>query len=540
MKIKIISLVVDTRNITLYQPDGNTITIPQGNPRVSKIIEQAMPLMTDGIAEVDIGIPEQGAYEEFEKQTGGFIKFFKVAKSKLSNLFSKREQSAPSLELISAVEEVMTHAEPVRPTQKPTPQETVIAVVDGEVIPGVEQVQDHINHAVKLGSTVGMERFLQRVAKVISTRQHSIEDLLRFMEKGDLPVADDGSIIAYKMLQAKDDTFVDCHTNLVPQNVGTVVRVDESLVDRNRRNECSNGLHIARRGYLKHFGGSACFLVKVAPEDVVTVPHNDPNKVRVCAYHIIDKLSDSAMQSVRQNKPMTSCADAREMLAKAIAGDHVGMLEEVRITEQMGKGLVITRLGESTQTQAPTTTPKPDKALAIDDPELVEKPVEPVSPLAVAKEVQQLSETKESPVKSVGPYAKVTNREAAQTLATTLLDINVALNLKVMAAEQLRDLRKTSKKSWDSLGVDSTVRTIIDELLKDQVKVKVSTKTKQLSKLLKPKGEAPKPAINVNIIADRDKEVARLLGLGKTKAEVSRLTGVSTRTIGRIMDKLAS
>ena len=74
-------------------------------------------------------------------------------------------------------------------------------------------------------NSVGVQAFLARCAQFIDNRQHSVDDLMRFLERGDLPLADDGSIIAYKMLRRKngsEDIFVDCHSGNIPQRVGSV------------------------------------------------------------------------------------------------------------------------------------------------------------------------------------------------------------------------------------------------------------------------------------------------------------------------------
>ncbi|MEL2330844.1 hypothetical protein, partial [Klebsiella pneumoniae] len=86
------------------------------------------------------------------------------------------------------------------------------------------------------------------------------------------PIADDGCIVIYKLLlkdgpsDHKEFSYRDIHSQKVPQSVGTLVCMNESLVDPDRRNECSNGLHVARRQYLGNFSGNVCVLAKVAPE----------------------------------------------------------------------------------------------------------------------------------------------------------------------------------------------------------------------------------------------------------------------------------
>ena len=59
--------------------------------------------------------------------------------------------------------------------------DTIIAVVDGKIIPGVEKIKSQFDRAAKLGSTKGVEAFLARLGTVIDKRSHAVEDLLKFM-----------------------------------------------------------------------------------------------------------------------------------------------------------------------------------------------------------------------------------------------------------------------------------------------------------------------------------------------------------------------
>lgn len=487
--VRIVYVVIDTKQLTLYKEDGSKIYVPQGDSRVRTIIDQALPLVNQGkVAEIDLSVP--GSYEEFEKQGSGLVRFFKVAKKKLASLFSEPVEpiipgsfgKQPVLSKADQISEILAHAVPAKNniTPEEAQENTVIAVVNDNIVCGVEQVHAHIEHAAKLGSTKGMEKFLERIAAVSKPRHHSVDDLLRFMERGDLPVADDGSIIAYKALEGiGGGIYVDLHTRKVKQRVGTEVRVDESLVDRNRSNECSNGLHIARRGYLNTFIGSHCFLVKVAPEDVVTVPHKDPNKVRVCAYHIIEKLTDEAYRTVLGNKPMTDCAESRTMLARAISGDHVGILERVHITKPLGEGLIVTMVNEDAV--APVTPIAEVKnAVALDDPELKSSTV--VSPKTIAEEAKaSQNQQKEQHMKSVAP-AKLSRKEVAGMLTTRLMGVETTLEERTLAAIDLQAYKKQVKLGWDALGVTEAQVSMMEKMLADVAPpVKVSKKTKNVA-----------------------------------------------------------
>ena len=55
-KIRIVAAVVDTRRLTLYKEDGETIRIPQGDERVQRIIDETKEdLLLGKVAEVELG-----------------------------------------------------------------------------------------------------------------------------------------------------------------------------------------------------------------------------------------------------------------------------------------------------------------------------------------------------------------------------------------------------------------------------------------------------------------------------------------------------
>lgn len=368
--IRVVSAVADKKQAILYLEDGNTLIIKQGDHRLGDLLDIIIPITVKGeVAVVDL--QDFSVYAAFEQKTQGMTKFFRMAKNKVKGWFGGETETHKATlsedgkaAIMAAVmgttmteEEVAEHGQPVDISDEVGPDEVVVAVVENKdtgkkaVIPGVQAIKPLIDHAVRTNSAEAVQAFLSRCAEFIDKRQHSVDDLMRFLEQGDLPLAEDGSIIAYKMLRNSGDegVFVDCHSRKIRQRVGSYVCVNENLVDLNRRNECSNGLHIARRGYLSGFGGDVCVLCKIDPEDVMVVPHNDPNKVRVKGYHILGVMSDEAMKLLKQNKPMTGEEDALEMVYRAIKGNHIDRIERVQVNGQYGSNVEVTKLKHDKQ-----------------------------------------------------------------------------------------------------------------------------------------------------------------------------------------------
>lgn len=500
---RIVATVVDTKKAVLYKQDGSTVEILQGDSRLRPILEHITPLLTkQGFADVDLSTPN--SWKEFEEKTSGTVRFFRIAKDKLKKFFSSESEQvapisvgnvplAPEAKALNAIDEIAKHAVPVKAAsfeeskvaiQRPTAEsdgstpndrsndgkdgyfdkhpETIVAVTQtGKVIPGVERIKSQFAGAVKNGNTKGLEVFLERIGAVIQKRRHTVEDLLRFLERGDLPIADDGTIVIYKRLYRKaDGKYVDSHTKKVIQRVGSFVHMDEKLVDPNRRNECSNGLHVARRGYIGSFSGDVVVLAKVRPEDVIAVPNYDANKMRVCGYHIIAELTPAQFQVITSNRPISAAEGGAALLGKAIAGNHIGIIEYVKINAQQGGDLVITPAEGAVE---------PLEAVEADPlPEVPTKAVEPLE-AAVA--------SKDDPVdvKKVAAKAKdysVSLDKAEPAKQVTQTDVvkamwDEAIGGDTAKAKELLAFKKKAKKGWQVWGLPSTAGDTLKALLDD-------------------------------------------------------------------------
>lgn len=386
------------------------------------------------------------------------------------------------------VEEVMANARAIpasSPEFKMTAEEekthdvvAVVSMADGStgLVPNAHKLATQVAHATKTGNSKGIEALLKRMAAMPNKRQHSVEDLMKFIERGDLPITDDGRIVFYKLLEKRSGQFgyADCHTGLVQQGVNVEVRMDESLVDHNRNNECSNGLHVARRQYLRGFGGTDCFMGTLAPEDVIAVPTYDSNKMRVCGYQLHFHLSDTDKIKVKNDTPFDADSEAAKQLALIIAGKQAPVTHRVTIGGQRGSRLTITELN-----------PAEVEEVSLDDVEPV-APIEEVEPLqkAAAKpEPVKLDAEKIDPsslapapvsvevkVSGGGSTAADQNgaKQAAANLGTPRGRIAALLasgKLDANLARQINDVKRAAKKGYDKLGVDADTEAKIKALL---------------------------------------------------------------------------
>lgn len=567
--IRIIAAVVDTRELTMYKENGESIVIPQGDPRIRELVAKLVPAIeADNYCDLELSdlecLPHYGAVQE---QTNGFIQFFRVLKSSLKGLLEQLDQLnidptaepeapipvadlrignfpvdedkkskedkdeaenvvalATTTQAQAAVNEIMSHAVPATSADFHLPltkDETVVAVIpeSGTLVSGVEKLDIQIQAvAAKLGSAVGVQRFFERVAS--TKRNHSVSDLLTFMQKGELPIADDGSVLVYKRLQSTSTpgVFVDCHSKKVTQRVGSHVFMDESLVDANRRTECSNGLHVARRDYLTAFHGNVTVLAKLAPEDVIAVPHADARKLRAKGYHIIAQLSDEDARLVNSNRPMKDTV----LLGNAAAGNHIGIIETVEITEAEGGGLIITPV---TEKPAEVVLDESKQTQSLDAIEQHTKESSKVDAVALAK--------------SLGDKKSGRQQQAEEMLKAVTEAPNQ--NEQIAAANRLVGFKKATKVSWDRLGIDeATAARVIDIAAKSfepEAKAAPAPKAKPVKAAKwKPIGATPRERIQSYLTQPMTQEIARALLAEKKAAKKGwDKLGVSGLTVEQII-----
>lgn len=592
--IRVVAAIADKQKVVLYKEDGDTVTVSQGDVRLQALMDEIIPVTARGEVAV-VSLKKFSVYADFTRQSNGVVRFYKVNRRALGSLtgtdvpggkvvvvnmeftpdvsaeqmadllsqvqdhvapwlWLKADKAngkdstsskaitsagnagmpAPTLApavikeaaaeppLLAAVdmrvgsgktlETVIGRLEPVTQANSEDSlkdDETIVAVIGNTLIPDVDKLRPYILHAVRNNSTQAVENFLKRVAKVIGKRSHSVVDLMRFLEKGDLPLADDGAILAYKVLKTTQEqgVYVDLHTKKVRQKIGSYVCVDEKMVDPNRHNECSNGLHIARRGYLQNFSGDVCVLTKIDPEDVLVVPHGDANKVRVMGYHILGLVTPEGYLKLSRNQPFTSESGDQLQLSLAIKGEHVARLEQVKIHGQAGTDVKITAL---TNKVPPS---KPDGV----------KPAGKTKPSKTKTKAQTPTTAKD-----LKKAASLDDIEQGATISPR--DMNRRVNDEVVKAKAEKAKKVTKVK---------TVKAPKEKPSKI-VKAKVITngKAKPGAKEKKaPKPEAVAAPQPNDSLSTEQKQALKLIGTGVSQSEVSRQTGISRRSLGRLVEK---
>lgn len=133
---------------------------------------------------------------------------------------------------------------------------------------------------------------------------NSRAQLHAFLNDHDLELTDEGDLITYK--KVRDDftsdhaghgfsdgvEYVNAH---IPNNIGSIVEMPRSEVRDNPAQDCSVGLHVATLKFARSYMSRGRLLkLVVNPRDVVSVPHADTAKVRVCRYTVLEEVKGEA------------------------------------------------------------------------------------------------------------------------------------------------------------------------------------------------------------------------------------------------------
>jgi hypothetical protein len=284
-KVTISGQIVSTNGITLFFANGTSQVMSANDWKTGAILEKIMPaLAKGGHAEIDLD---------------DFVMAKELAKIGI---------------------EVKEDGDKIAITTKN------VEVKDAGALRGF------LDHAIANEDADGFKAFMKKFSEI--KRQHTAEDILRFMKGSGLFIAKDGSILAYKRLvkTSEKNVFADPRTSKVRQRLGSLVYMPESKVDDDRRHACGTGLHIGSQQYFGGYwcGNSVMALTKIQPKDFIAVPNHDA-KVRVSAYHIIKVLPDALGAKVAHSQRIIDDKEGLKLLNEAIDGDHIGIIERVKV-----------------------------------------------------------------------------------------------------------------------------------------------------------------------------------------------------------------
>lgn len=177
-----------------------------------------------------------------------------------------------------------------------------VEIVNGIVRYRGQNVHNSITERILWGATEGMDmtpymRFLDKLMNNPSKR--SVDQLYGFIEKHRMGIADDGDILAYKVV--KDD-YRDIYSSTFDNSPGQIVQMVRNRVDDDPDNTCSQGLHVCAFSYLSEYGtnlGLRIVICKVSPADVVSIPSDgDSAKMRCCRYEVVGEYKGADRENI--------------------------------------------------------------------------------------------------------------------------------------------------------------------------------------------------------------------------------------------------
>jgi hypothetical protein len=177
--------------------------------------------------------------------------------------------------------------------------------------------------------------------KAMSNRDAKEADVLYdFVVKNRLPIHPDGDFLAFK--STRPDGF-DHHSGTVQYRVGEYLHVKNA--DLNKFTQCSTGLHIGGRDYVKSCGGgnSAVWIIKVNPADTIFYrADGQQGKMRVSKLFVYAQTTGQAI--LETILPfMTASSPEGDLLETAAKKAPVGKQESgkkgsAQVVKQMAKG----------------------------------------------------------------------------------------------------------------------------------------------------------------------------------------------------------
>lgn len=170
----------------------------------------------------------------------------------------------------------------------------------------------HNTFTVRLMDTIrqgfpieGMIKFLENLME--NPSYTSINELGDFLAHKGLPITDDGCFLGYKKVR---EDYLDYYSRTFDNtpNSGKPVQIPRQMVDDNRSNTCSVGLHVGALEYAANQyypNEGRVVVVKVNPADCVSVPlDHSAQKLRVWKYEVVADYTGPLPDSVYNSEAL--------------------------------------------------------------------------------------------------------------------------------------------------------------------------------------------------------------------------------------------
>jgi hypothetical protein len=154
-------------------------------------------------------------------------------------------------------------------------------------------------------------KFLEKL--MLNPSMRAVKELYTFLEHQNLPITDNGNILAYKGVQNDWYSITSGTAKLIKGNaqngkifngVGQEIEMARHDVDDDKDRGCSYGLHAGTMGYATGFGrGGRVVIVEINPKDVVSIPTDCSfQKLRTCAYKVVGVYEGALDQPLYESR----------------------------------------------------------------------------------------------------------------------------------------------------------------------------------------------------------------------------------------------
>jgi hypothetical protein len=158
-------------------------------------------------------------------------------------------------------------------------------------------------------------KFLEKL--MLNPSMRAVKELYTFLEHQNLPITDNGNILAYKGVQKDWYSITSGTAKLIKgtakngnifNGVGEEIEMARHDVDDDKGRGCSYGLHAGTMEYATGFGrGGRVVIVEINPKDVVSIPTDCSfQKLRTCAYKVVGEYEgalDKPLYESRWTEP---------------------------------------------------------------------------------------------------------------------------------------------------------------------------------------------------------------------------------------------
>lgn len=174
-----------------------------------------------------------------------------------------------------------------------TVDETDRLRLDGELID--YGLTGRIGKLIEQGqSFTSLANFIERLSR--NPDKTVAEDLYRFMEKGNLPLDEDGYLYGFKKVDEEYWSYRVGDNGKVQYLPGTTPNMPREDCDPNRQRTCSRGLHVCSFEYLKVWypQRGRVMIIRIDPEHVTAIPaDHDDQKLRCCELFVAGEIPEA-------------------------------------------------------------------------------------------------------------------------------------------------------------------------------------------------------------------------------------------------------